>query len=74
MSKETVREIITKAVVDEEFRALLLSDPGQALMGYDLTDTEKKEFANLKADDLDLDAQELEERISKWGIGIGGGI
>jgi len=74
MSKETVREIITKAVVDEEFRALLLSDPGQALMGYELTDTEKEEFANLKADDLSLDVQELEDRISRWGSPLGSGI
>ena len=74
MSKETVREIITKAVSDTDFRALLLSTPEQALTGYELTDSERQEFANLKADDLSLDAQELEERISKWGIGIGGGI
>ena len=74
MSKETVREIIFKAVSDEDFRAMLLSNPEQALMGFDLTDDERQEFANLKAEDLSLDAQELEDRISRWGSGLGGGI
>lgn len=74
MSKEAVREIIFKAVSDTDFREMLLSNPEQALMGFDLTEDEREEFENLKAEDLDLDAQELEDRISRWGAALGGGV
>jgi hypothetical protein len=74
MSKEAVREVIAKAVADAEFREMLLNNPEQALMGFDLSDVEREEFNNLKVDDFDLDAQELEDRISRWGDPMGGGI
>lgn len=71
MSKEAVREIIFKAVSDLDFREMLLSNPEQALMDFDLTEEEREEFANLKAEDFDLDAQELEDRISRFGFAAG---
>lgn len=37
MSQETVVEVITKTLVDGEFRSQLFADPGTALSGYDLT-------------------------------------
>lgn len=74
MSKETVRDIISKAVSDPDFREMLINNPKQALIGFDLTEEEHKEFENLKVEDFNLDAQELEDRISRWGEMGGAGI
>jgi predicted house-cleaning noncanonical NTP pyrophosphatase (MazG superfamily) len=74
MSAETVKEIIFKAVSDEEYRELLLSKPEDALGGYDLSDKERENLSNLSVDLFDLDIEELEARVSKWGAVSGSGI
>jgi hypothetical protein len=72
MSAETVGVVIRKAVDDEEFRALLISNSEEALAGFDLTEEERKELNNL---DMEFfEAEDLEERISRWGNIAGGGI
>jgi hypothetical protein len=74
MSAGTVEEIIRKAVVDAEFREALFSDPDKALEGYELTDEEAEKLRGLEPDFFDAQAGELEERISRWGGRLGGGV
>jgi len=74
MSADTVEEIIRKAVVDGEFREALFSDPDKALESYELTEEEAEKLRGLEPDFFDAQAGELEERISRWGVPMGGGI
>jgi hypothetical protein len=74
MSAGTVEEIIRKAVVDAEFREALFSDPDKALEGYELTDEEAEKLRGMEPDFFDAQAGELEERISRWSAGWGGGV
>lgn len=67
-----VEEIIRKAVDDAEFRASLLSNPEEALAGYELTSKERDILSTLDSDFFE--AEGLDERISRWGAGIGSGI
>ena len=74
MTKESVKEVIVKAFSDSEYRDLLLSKPKEALEGYELSDEERDNLSNLSADLFDLDIEELEDRVSRWSTGLGGGI
>jgi len=65
MSQETVVEVITKALVDAEFRSQLFADPGAALSGYDLTEEERASLSALQEDAFGAFASEIEERVSK---------
>jgi hypothetical protein len=65
MSKESVVEVITKALVDADFRSQLLAEPEAALAGYDLTEEERASLSALEEDALDQFASEVEERVSK---------
>ena len=65
MSESSLKQIITRAVVDAEFRALLLSNPTSALTGYELTDEEKAIFHNLTSEGFEALAGTLEERVSR---------
>ncbi|UCC87219.1 MAG: Franean1_4349 family RiPP [Anaerolineales bacterium] len=65
MAPDTVALIIGRAVTDEEFRALLLSDPDQALQGYDLSADEVEAINNLKQEDLEDFSTKLDSRITK---------
>jgi hypothetical protein len=65
MSQETVVEVITKALVDTEFRSQLLAEPAAALSGYDLTEEERESLTALQEDAFDAFASEVEERVSK---------
>ena len=40
MSHKDVEQIVSRAVVDEQFRELLFASPNEALAGHDLTDDE----------------------------------
>jgi hypothetical protein len=68
MSTESVKEIIGKAVVDEEYRELLFNEPDKALEGYDLTEEERKALREVKRDKFNEAAIELQERLSRSGI------
>lgn len=72
MAKESIKMVITKIMEDADFRASLLSDPAQALAEFDLTAEEKEQLSSLDADMLE--AEDLEERISRWGAMLGGGV
>ncbi len=65
MSKEAVQNLIGRAVMDEEFRKLLFSDPEKALEGYDLTPQEKKLLRSLDPEEVSDFAGKLDERITK---------
>jgi hypothetical protein len=65
MSKEAVQNLIGRAVMDEEFRKLLFSDPEKALEGYDLTPQEKKLLLSLDPEEVADFAGKLDERITK---------
>ena len=65
MPSEAVQNLIGRAVMDEEFRKLLFSDPEKALEGYDLTPQEKKFLLSLDPDEVADFAGKLDERITK---------
>ena len=65
MSKESVESVIGKAMLDTEFRELLLSDPDQALSVFDLTDAEKVALKSMDAETMDALANTLDARVSK---------
>jgi hypothetical protein len=65
MSQEHVQNIIGRAVSDPAFRALLFSDPGKALAGYELTDAEIAALRGLTPEQFDSHAADLETRISR---------
>jgi hypothetical protein len=67
-----VEDIIRKAVDDVEFRELLLSNPEQALSGYELTAEDREKLTNLGEDFFE--AEGLDERISRWGGYLDSGI
>lgn len=65
MTQGAVSKVIGRAVTDAEFRALLFSDPDQALKDYDLTDDEVDALKNLKQEDLEDFSTKLDSRITK---------
>jgi hypothetical protein len=65
MSKEAIEAVIGKAILDAEFRKLLLADPDQALTGFDLTDTEKASLKSMDSETMEALANTLDARTSK---------
>ncbi|NLX09366.1 MAG: hypothetical protein GXY36_06890 [Chloroflexi bacterium] len=68
MSREALTTIVSRALSDQEYRSLLLSDPDAALEGYELSESEEKMLRNLKADAFDEMTMDLEARQSKSGF------
>jgi hypothetical protein len=70
---EALDKIVERAVKDDAFRQLLLSDPQQAMDGYDLTDEEREMLENLDEDSFDEFAGGLGDRSTKgsWTPGAG---
>src|SRR3970040_449099 len=64
MSQEECRKVVSKAVLDEEFRKDLFNAPEKALEGFDLTTDEVQALRSLPAETIDDFANNLEERIS----------
>jgi len=67
MSQDTaeVKEVIMRAVQDQEFKQLLISDPDKALSEYNLTEFQKMLIGNLELEDLEkLTPENLEEYFS----------
>lgn len=65
MSAEHVKTILGRAVREPAFRSLLFRDPGQAIVGFDLTEAEIEALKRLTPENFDSMAAMLEERISK---------
>lgn len=62
MSAEAVRQVITRAVSEREFRERLLRHPAAALAGYALSDAERLALHNLTPQNFDSVAAGLAER------------
>lgn len=71
MSEEVVQFIIGRAVTDTEYRELLFTDPDQALAGYDLTEEEAASLKDIDRGEFESNLSELEDRISRAGLGFG---
>lgn len=72
MSVESLQNIIGRAASDAEFRSLLLSDPGKALAGYELTDAESAMLRGLTPEMFDSGVADLEARISRSTVPMAG--
>ena len=73
MSTKSLNVIITRAFKDPAYRALLLRDPGQALVGYKLTAVESYRLRTLTQETLDQILADWDPRFSaSAGIAHGG--
>ena len=71
MSAEESRKVVSRAVMDEDFRKTLFSDPDKALTGYDLTPNEITALRSIPAETIDDFANNLDERISRSFLAMG---
>jgi hypothetical protein len=60
MSHKDVEQIISRAVVDEQFRELLFTSPNEALSGHDLTADERQALEGLSREKFDNALGDLE--------------
>ena len=65
MTMDEIEKVIGRAVLDEEFRELLFSDPEKALASFDLTDEERKKLLTLAQDEFKESFGGLGKRITK---------
>ncbi len=65
MSQAVLKEIVERAVEDENFRKELLKNPGKAMKGYDLTKEERKLLKDLNEGTFDQFAGGLGARSTK---------
>jgi hypothetical protein len=68
MSHKAVEDIISRAVVETEFREQLFSAPDKALAGHDLTADERKALAEMSREKFDSSLGQLEELAVSGGI------
>jgi len=65
MTQDVMEQVIGRAILDEDFRELLFSDPEKALAGFDLTDEERKKLMDLAQDEFKDSFGSLGSRITK---------
>ena len=65
MSQQVLQAIIQRAIEDEAFRQLLISDSQTALEGYDLTGEERVLFEGLNQDHFEEFAGQFGGRNTK---------
>ncbi|MBD8046865.1 MULTISPECIES: Os1348 family NHLP clan protein [Clostridium] len=65
-NKETeIKDLITRAVTDEEFKKQLIEDSDNAMKGYELSEVQRLLIKSLRTEDLEkLTPQNLEEYFS----------
>ena len=64
MSAETVRQLISRALAEPEFRGRLLRQPAEAGAGYDLSAAEIGALHNLTPENFDAVASVLAQRAT----------
>lgn len=70
MSADAVQAVIGRAATDSSFRDTLISNPDEALQGYELTPEEMEALKNISEEHLKAFSESLDERISKgWATG-----
>jgi hypothetical protein len=67
MSHKDVEQIVSRAVVDEQFRELLFTSPNEALAGHDLTADERQALQGLSREKFDNALGDLELRFATGG-------
>lgn len=65
MSRQVLEAILGRCVMDSDFRALLFSDPDQALAGYELTREERAALRAVDAETLDALAEHVRVHLSR---------
>jgi hypothetical protein len=65
MSREAFEAAVGKAMLEDEFRDLILADPDQALAGFDLTEEEVSILKKIDSETLDLISGTLDKCIRK---------
>ncbi len=64
MSQQALEAVIGRAIMDEEYRLLLFSDPNAALGDYDLTDAEMTALRSVDAESLDACAHNIGRQVA----------
>lgn len=72
MSQEAIKEIIARAMTDNEYKEILFNDPNKAFEGYELTEDEASALKGLENEFFDATEGELEERVSRAGFVVTG--
>lgn len=70
MSRDSIEQIIGKALLDSEFRDMLLAYPEQALSTFHLSKNEKAYLKRIDAETLDELAAMLAVKERLWRLGI----
>lgn len=70
---DALDQVVAKAMKDKNYRALLLSNPDEALKGFAITDDERSILEGLDDEKFDKFAGGLGDRETKgsWIIGAG---
>lgn len=72
MTNPVLKEVIDRAVADEQFRSLLLTDHSTALAGYTLSDEERQLLESVGQEDLNEFAGSLGDGpTGEWVPGRG---
>lgn len=72
MSKETISEILTKAITNKEYRELLFNNPDEVLDRLELTEEEANALKKIDRATFDAAAVALESRVMKAGRDLSG--
>jgi len=67
MSREAIDKIIGEALVNERFRAVLLSSPGKVAGSFHLSPEERQLLSNVRAGSLEELASQLYNQIRERG-------
>jgi hypothetical protein len=72
MSAESMKQVISRAVIEPEYRQLLFNQPAQALANYALSPDEQVALTGLTPEAFDGLVGSLEDRISRVSFGFQG--
>ena len=73
MSKLHINALVTRALLDDEFKAAILNGQRKArLAAFDLTDTEREAILSMKTHDLDQFIGQIETWLkdSDWRVKV----